>query len=1176
MYIKRLELVNFKSFGKRVSIPFFEDFTAVSGPNGSGKSNIVDAVVFCLGLSSSRALRAEKLTDLIHSTDDHHPDHAEVSITLDNTDRRLPIDADELVITRKLRRTKSGYYSYCYLNSKSVPLSEIHRHLAKAGITSEGYNIVMQGDVTHIVSVTPTERRKIIDEIAGIAEFDEKKEKTLVELSLVRERSERVDVILDEVGMQLERLEDERSHALKYSKLREKKKLYEGYILLSALKDREEELGALRVQLEKLDASEQSLKERLEVAQAQLEAKREQLAALNEDIAKKGEKVQVALRLEIEELKGELARLNSAIESTQLQNSRLDERMHSIYHEIDQISESITDIDNQQEQNELTLHTLEGEAEEKLNEANALKERMASIDAEFEGVRDELMSTKEELEGERQNRAELVREQDRLLDAARRRSMEEHEIAEKIASAEQLIGSASQDSASTKEEMASVEREMKSCQVEADELDSKRARVQHELAAVEGELRGMQDRYAKLEMRVRAAEEGAGYSKPVERLLKARDRGELQGIYGTIAQLGRVDQRYALALEIAAGGRLQSIVVDSDADAAVCISYLKANRVGRATFLPLNKMERAKKLMAEKRGGIVDFAINLVDFDAKFAPAFWYVFRDTLVVEDMDCARALMGTHRIVTLGGELVERSGAMTGGHVSHRSVSFAASERQKLEQLAQDIREKEAERHTLIEETDSTVGLIEKTKREMAALDAKLSTLQMRAQEISTRRERLTGEIEAWKGQLDDAKKKKEQLKGSMEQLEEQLSEADASIHQLSEAVEKLEKQLSKSELPTISAQLDKVEGENSHILERIRDTEAGLRRLELDREYALKRETELKEQKAALEKERAENLEKVQESLQKTKKVEEKIASKEQELEQISKEIAQLQQERAALEKEVEEQREGALSLQMKLNESRGERRSLNEKKERLAREVEEAKAIVERENVDIERDVPPLEEVQQKIASTEKMMARLEPVNMRALEEYDSTLTRQRELKERRDVLEHEREEILQRIEHYEQMKKEEFMSTFNSINENFQRVFSELSDGVGTLVLENEDDPFAGGMSIKARPANKTLQRLEAMSGGEKSLTALSFIIAIQQHNPAPFYVFDEVDMFLDGLNAERVARLIHHSSEGAQFIVVSLRKPMIEAATHLVGVAMQEKDISYITGVKLKEHIPA
>ena len=267
MYIKEIEFVNFKSFGKKVKISFYNDFTTISGPNGSGKSNIIDGILFALGLTSSRTLRAEKLTDLIYNGDEaKKPDFAQVTIRFDNSDRKLPLDLDEVEVSRKIRRTKSGYYSYFYFNGKAVSLGEIHFQLAKAGVTPEGYNVVMQGDVTQIISMTSVERRKIIDEIAGVAEFDERKQKALGELEVVRQQIERVDIILEEVRIQLGKLAGERDQALKYQALKAEKVKFEGYVLLSKLKD-------ARTELQNVDKELAGKEEHLEKVQAS--AKRE-------------------------------------------------------------------------------------------------------------------------------------------------------------------------------------------------------------------------------------------------------------------------------------------------------------------------------------------------------------------------------------------------------------------------------------------------------------------------------------------------------------------------------------------------------------------------------------------------------------------------------------------------------------------------------------------------------------------------------------------------------------------------------------------------------------------------------------------------------------------------------------------------------------------------------------
>ncbi|MDL5502561.1 MAG: AAA family ATPase, partial [Candidatus Methanoperedens sp.] len=315
MHIKEIELQNFKSFGKKVKIPFFDDFTTISGPNGSGKSSIVDSIRFCLGLSNSGVLRAEKLTDLIFNGDTKvKRDFAQVTIRFDNTDREMPVDSDQIEITRKIRRTESGYYSYYYFNEKAVSLNDIHNYLSKAKITPECYNVVMQGDVTAIIEMTQTERRKIIDEIAGVAEFDEKKDQALNELDIVRERIERVDIILAEVDDQMSKLRQERDQALKYQSLRDEKRKYEGYILFARQKDAKKELERLGGELQDKETKKIDIIKQIEDRKKELLDIEENLSTLNSLIIQKGENEQITLRKEIETIRGDISRCMSTIE----------------------------------------------------------------------------------------------------------------------------------------------------------------------------------------------------------------------------------------------------------------------------------------------------------------------------------------------------------------------------------------------------------------------------------------------------------------------------------------------------------------------------------------------------------------------------------------------------------------------------------------------------------------------------------------------------------------------------------------------------------------------------------------------------------------------------------------------------------------------------------------------
>ena len=365
MYIKEIEFINFKSFGKKVKIPFYDDFTTISGPNGSGKSNIIDGILFVLGLSSSRTLRAEKLTDLIYNGDKaKKPDFAQVAIKFDNTDREMPVDADEITITRKIRETDTGYYSYFYFNGKAVSLTDVHNYLAKARVTPEGYNVVMQGDVTRIITMTPVERRKIIDEIAGVAEFDNKKERALSELEIVRERVERVDIILEEVDAQLKKLKGERDQALKYQALKEEKTKFEGFMLLARLMDAKKELVSIDADMGSCRSSIKELETTLEERRQRMEELERSLEELTLRIQRMGEDEQIQIKKDIESTLGEISRCKDSIELADRELEDVDSRRMRAFVEIDEIKGKVSDLDAKINEEKVRLESIRAEHSE--------------------------------------------------------------------------------------------------------------------------------------------------------------------------------------------------------------------------------------------------------------------------------------------------------------------------------------------------------------------------------------------------------------------------------------------------------------------------------------------------------------------------------------------------------------------------------------------------------------------------------------------------------------------------------------------------------------------------------------------------------------------------------------------------------------------------------------------
>ena len=1108
MHIKEIELQNFKSFGKKVKIPFFDEFMTISGPNGSGKSNIVDSILFCLGLSSSRVLRAEKLTDLIFNGDTKvKRDFAQVTIHFDNTDREMPVDSDEIVITRKIRRTESGYYSYYYFNEKAVSLTDIHNYLSKAKITPEGYNVVMQGDVTAIIEMTQTERRKIIDEIAGVAEFDEKKDLALNELEIVRERIERVDIILAEVDDQMSKLRQERDQALKYKSLRDEKRKYEGYILIARQKDAKLELERLGGELQEKETKKIDIIKQIEDRKKELLDIEEKLSSLNSLIIRKGEGEQIALRKELESIRGEISRCMSTIELAENEINDIDSQKRKAFLDVDTVQGKIMEFDAKLKEETQRNETIKGEVSDKNTQLLILKSKISEVDAKFVETRDRLSAAKLGLETVKNEKNELMREEDRLLDAARRKSSESRDRELEIEDAISKMKSAGFDATNTKagiEEISGKKRELSRDLID---LEKNRVQIKSVISDIENTLRTFHQEYAKSEARIRAAAE-ISYSGPVDAILRARKDKELPGIYGTIAELGKVDKKYSVALEIAAGARLQSVVVDSDEDAARAINYLKERRLGRVTFLPLNKMEGAQKMSKTEKEGIIDYAINLVNYDAKFNPAFWYVFRDTIVSENPTTARRLMGNKRLVTLDGELLEKGGAMTGGSIKSR-LSFASGEEDNIKKIAEQISEYEGRRKSAVKKLETLEEHLSGIKSESAGFDNEITRLKMQLAEIEGRGTRLTEVIETRTRELKEIEAARIKIKSDMDNVESQKREKDAAINTILEEIGSIEVLLKGSEVPELNNRAAHIEEEIQRLKSRIRDIEAGINAVTLERKYAQVRIDETRQRLLELDAKKEEHRTRINGLKERIKTFESELNIKRSREKELGGELLELQDKRALVQKEQSSVKDRFLDTQrLKIDIDRN-LQALYSTKDALTDQIIMLDNEIAGLGIERNEEIPSSSAITQRLQALVRAMEKLEPVNMRAIDEYNDVENRQKDLKSRRDILFNEREELLIRIKKYEELKKESFMETFNGVNEQFKQVFAELSEGTGSLFLEKPDEPFTGGMTIKAQPSEKTLQRLEAMSGGEKSLTALSLLFAIQQYRPAPFYAFD-------------------------------------------------------------------
>jgi len=1160
MHIKKISIRNFKSFAKRVEIPVYEGFTVISGPNGSGKSNIIDSVLFCLGLSHSTKLRADRLTDLVYSGNGS-AGGAEVSIVFDNSDGKIPSEP-EIEITRKIRLTEKGYYSYYYINGKSANLSEVHRLLSHAGIYGDTYNVIMQGDVTRITEMTPVQRRKIIDDIAGISEFDEKKEKAIEELEKVRENMNRIETILNEVSTRLKQLERDKDEALRYKMLTEKKKEYEVYLKAHRYRNLLNRKNNLKKEIERVEKLKDDESRKLIELENSIQKLTSEASEISNKIAEKTDETYQQIQNKIIEVNSEIEGIKNSREFFENELKRLKDEKTGILLDTSKLKDELEKVENELEKllmQKISISEIVGDLETRVE---LTKSKLQEVDTKFQKMKDDLLSIKEETEKIKEKKSLLVREQDKKLETIRRIGIEIEDLEKEEKKQSSLVSEMEKEIEELRSQIDKKEKELEKHIKRRNEIDSLLFNLRNQLSALEEELKSKEVEVAKVKAKISALRP---FSKSVELVLEAKQKKALPGVYGTVSQLGEVNEQYMLAVEIAAGNALQFIVVENEDDAIRAINYLKQVRGGRATFLPLNKIMRKIELKELPRDDeIIDYAINLVRFDKKFRPVFEFVFGDTVVVDNIQTAKRLMNGRRIVTLEGDLIEKSGSMTGGSSDGRkglllSRELIEKEKELMEEITilnskkagivGDIRTNEQTRR----EVQSEIEKIEKIINE---LNSEISVSNSRLEDASSR----ISDIEE---KLKEKIAERERLYNEMSELEKEIKDIDSDIQMRQKSILEIENALKGSKIPQLTSELDRLKDELARNRQVLISVEKKIENTEFRKEQIEKTKKEKEEYLARIEKTENSINQKLKEGKGRIESLRNELENLRVEEENVGEEVKELREKRDKLLEEIrikeqEKQRSSfnIVSLEEKI-------KAKNEAVEEIESEIKEIGEIVV-------EDLPSSSRITEELQEIEKKLAEFGDVNLKAIQEYEEVKARKEELVERNLTLGNESREILKRIEKYESMKREAFFNAFNAVSRNFSEIIHELTGGEGELYLDS-DDPFSSGMHIKVKIHNKSPQKLDSMSGGEKSLVALALIFAIQQYKPAPFYAFDEIDMFLDGVNVSRVAKMIKEKSKNAQFVVVSLRKPMLEKADSIIGVTLGRDNSSLVTGIKMR-----
>jgi chromosome segregation protein len=1172
MYLKQIEVENFKSFGKKLTIPMLSGFTAVTGPNGSGKSNISDAILFVLGPKSSKAIRAGKLTDLIFNGGNAKSpaSFTRVSLVFDNADRTIPLDEDIVKLTRhvKLSDSGEGYNSYFYVNERKSTLSEFDYLLASARISADGYNLVQQGDVTRIVEMSTLDRRRVLDEISGIAKFDEEILKAEVEKRSTQDNIDRIAIILGELDKQIRQLEQERGAALKYLEMRDRLAMARARLSHKRKEATEAEIRGIGEQIESYSKDIESLKVRRGELEAQIRSIEELYQKKDQELQAKGGAEFQELKEKMDALKVEVARAADLKERSADQAVEVKEELKTLVEERETLLQDKAAQEAALSEAGRRLKALESDLQRLKADEAKLKGELSSYDSELSSLEKEIKAQDQTI----RERSESLHSKGLEKERLERLAQDLFAELESLRAEKEAAGFEVKDLEWRVKELSKEGKDSSGSLKALQEQFYAKKNRESQLTKMANELEQAVRNLTREYNHLRAEEEAAvnvarGYNRAVKAVLEARDRGEMKGVHGTIAELADVDPKYEIALNTAAGGRMQSIVVEDDEVASTAINFLKRNDLGRATFLPLNKMldgkPRGKALLAEREAA--GFAIDLIKFDPEYRAAFWYVFGDTVVVDTLQEARRLMGGVRLVTVGGELIEASGAMVGGTVEGSKLKFGSA-KGKADEVGEELRK-------ATEQADKVSTELMAIRQEVAELDSKIREIggadRGKGIELEGLQKQLTEQKARLKRVTETAEAKQAERERAVAQAAEvglQITRMSADLEKLKEGREARSKRLLEIAPAELSQKLRDAQSSLVSVSQTLSEARSGHESMRLGAENRERRLKEMADQELQL-RERLGHLDaQGRTAAEKESKLRVELAALKKIEDSMGREITALRDEKEKLlgqKGQAQADREKVLT---KLETSNDFMIGLSTKRTLAEEKLQEVMQEISKHNVTVNFPLPPLDDIRSEITLCENALSGMGAVNLRAIEDYDEKKARHVELRAETKRLEDQRDQLVALTDQLNERKKVNLLKVFDSVNSNFRRVYAELSGGgEAELLLENPQDPFQGGLVIKARPRNGKVLRLEALSGGEKSLTALAFIFALQEWQPSPFYLLDEVDMFLDAVNAEMVANRVKKSSSTAQFVQISLRKVTLNKADHIIGVTKPAGGISNV-----------
>ncbi len=1181
MYLKKIEAQGFKSFANKAVLEFTPGIMGIVGPNGSGKSNVADAVRWVLGEQSAKQLRGGSMQDVIFSgTEARKPmGYAYVSLTLDNSDHVLPADYDEVTVTRQVFRSGESEYR---INGNPCRLRDIYEMFYDSGIGKEGYSIIGQGQIDQVLSNKPEERRLMFDEAAGITKYRKRRDITQKKLDSERQSLQRVSDILSELKRQVGPLEKQSAKAKTYLKLRDELRSYE--------------IGAYYLEATDLEKRLGQTQENLEVVSGDLErshADADTLKQQYDDLTKLGElldgELQAAraeladLRVLKENKEGRITLLEEQIRTSAASQGLTADRIAALDRQIDEINAEKEEIYRQKNELDVQLDESDDRISSAENEAEEVEEEIRAVEFELEQKNRfiiETMNEKINISGELQG-LNSKEEQMQLRAAAIADTLKEN--LKKRREREQQSRALAASLEDMRKELAHLKEQEEThgaARDKAEKLLSESRDTFHRLSREYSVLQTRRDNLENL------AERYEGYNQSVRRVME--QKAKFPGVRGVVADLISADKRYETAIETALGGRIQNIVTDTEETAKKMIAFLKENRFGRATFLPVNAVNGAEafsvpEALSEK--GVIGRASELVKADASLSGVVRFLLGHVLVVDGMDQALFLARKYRyrmhIVTLEGEYLAPGGSISGG--AFKSSSNLLGRSRELSEVTASLKQMKKELDAAkqsAEEAEKTASsereLYGKAAAERASLSLKEAALasqsESRRREDREARERDTAlEVEQQKIKDDIKGIAEERLRiqkrsvGLDRDNETRQSEVSRSMHRLETEKGKLaEKTKALEDLRLEFANLNQ---KNEFILENIRRLNSETDRLEEEKkalsgsvgneeEAEAQRRTEIGQLREEIEAE-TERMNELDIFLDGKQKEQETQRAKQQGFfearEDLTRRISELDKENYRLE---------------------GIKQRLEEQIEKQAEYIwTEYEMTPSQAKATRREDIVSLTEARRFIAQKKGEIKELGPVNVGAIEEYKEVSERYEFLNTQYEDLVKAEGELVGMIGELESGMRKQFKERFEQIRTEFGKVFSELfAGGKGSLELEQGEDVLSAGVIINAQPPGKKLVNMMQLSGGEKALTAIALLFAIQNLKPSPFCLLDEIEAALDEPNVNRFADYLARLKGSTQFIVITHRRGTMEMTDRLYGITMQEKGVSALVSVNLTD----